>query len=236
MDEVARLLTLLALLGGAMTLLGGVCVWYLDETRRIRRTLTQALGATPQPMLVARGRGVGIGFDLSKNLVAVTWDRGGWRLNYRLDELIGVEMIVDRHVAARAFRGEPRRALDQLVDPEDLVRLRFVFDDPEHADFELDLWQPEDEGRRGRLYADEALREANRWMARMESLLRRPVATPAAVARAAATAAPPVQAAAPPPQPTPPEPAPQAQQPARQPVGPLFGDDAFEDDAEDAFR
>jgi len=231
MDEVARLLTLLALLGGAMTLLGGVCVWYLDEARRIRRTLTLALGATPQPMLVARGRGVGIGFDLSKNLVAVTWDRGGWRLNYRLDELIGVEMIVDRHVAARTFRGEPRRALDQLVDPEDLVRLRFVFDDPEHADFELDLWQPEDEGRRGRLHADEALREANRWMARMESLLRRPVAKPAAVARAAATAAPPVEAAAPPP-----EPSPKAQRPAQQPVGPLFGDDAFEDDAEDAFR
>ena len=31
MDEVARLLTLLALLGGAMTLLGGACVWFLDE-------------------------------------------------------------------------------------------------------------------------------------------------------------------------------------------------------------
>ncbi|WP_296598281.1 hypothetical protein [Phenylobacterium sp.] len=236
MDEVARLLTLLALLGGAMTLLGGVCVWHLDETRRIRRTLVQALGAEPQPMLVARGRGLGIGFDLARNLVVIAWDRGGWRLNYRLDELVGVELIVDRQVAARAFRGEPRRALDQLADPQERVRLRFVFDDPEHVDFEMDLWLPEDDGRRGRFYADEALREANRWMARMESLLRRPVNKPAAAAPVSASAPP---ASRPPtalaPEPEPASPAARAEPVRREPAGPLFGDDAFEDDEEDAF-
>lgn len=223
MDEVARLLTLLALLGGALTLLGGACVWFLDEGRRIRRTLGQALGATPQPMLIARGRGVGIGFDLTRNLLAVTWDRGGWQLTYRLDELTGVELILDRQVAARAFRGEPRRALDQLIDPEERVRLRFVFDDPAHPDFEMDLWIPGDEARRGRLDAGEALHEANRWMARMESLLRRPVAkpTPPAVQPAPTQQSPP---------------APRQQPPLQQPVGPLFGDEAFEDDAEDAIR
>jgi len=227
MDEVARLLTLLALLGGALTLLGGACVWYLDEGRRIRRTLTQALGAAPQPMLVARGRGVGIGFDLAKALVVVTWDRGGWQLSYRLDELIGVELIVDRQVAARAYRGEPRKALDQLAAPQERVRLRFVFDDPEHVDFHLDLWRPEDEGRRGRLEADEALHEANRWMARMESLLR----------RAAPKPSPPVVAAQPTPTPAAPPAPPPPARPRReappQPVGPLFGDEDFEDDLED---
>lgn len=231
MDEVARLLTLLALLGGAMTLLGGVCVWFMDETRRIRRTLTQALGAPPQPLLVARGRGVGIGFDLSRNLAVVTWDKGGWQLTYRIDELIGVELIVDRQVAARAFRGEPRRALDQMADPQELVRLRFVFDDPEHVDFEMDLWRPEDDGRRGRFYADEALREANRWMARMESLLRRPVAKPAATAAPVQPPTPPVARAEP--QPPPEAFPPQARRAPAQPVGPLFGDNAFDDDDEE---
>lgn len=229
MDEVARLLTLLALLGGAMTLLGGACVWFLDESRRIQRTLTQALGTTPQPMLVARGRGVGIGFDLARQLVVVTWDRGGWQLTYRLDELVGVELVVDRQVAARAFRGEPRRALDQLADPQERVRLRFVFDDPGHPDFEMDLWRPEDDGRRGRLYADEALREANRWMARMESILRRPITKPAPAAAAAPVAAPPPPA----PEPQPHDFPPQARPAARQPVGPLFGDEVFDDDEED---
>jgi len=211
MDEVARLLTLLALAGGALTLLGGAVVWFLDETRRLQRTLAEGLGVPPQPMLVARGRGAGIGFDLTRGLVAVAWDRGGWRLDYRVDELIGVELIVDRQVAARAFRGEARRPLDQLVDPAERVRLRFVFDDPGHPDFALDLWRPEDEGRRGRLDADEALSEANRWMARMESLLRRPVAKPAAAAVATRVAAPP-------------------------PAGPLFDDAEFEDDPEDAIN
>lgn len=215
MDEVARLMTLLALAGGALTLLGGACVWFLDEGRRIQRTLTQGLGAIPQPMLVARGRGVGIGFDLTKNLVVVTWDKGGWRLTYRLDELMGVELIVDRQVAARAFRGEPRRALDQLADPEARVRLRFVFDDPAHPDFEMDLWLPQDQGRHGRLDADEALQEANRWMARMESLLRRPITKPTTAPAATLIRV-------------------QAQPPA----GPLFDDgldeDLLEDDPEDA--
>ena len=214
MDEVARLLTLLALAGGALTLLGGAVVWFLDESRRIRRTLTEGLGAVPQPMLIARGRGTGIGFDLAAGRICAAWDRGAWRFDYRVDELTGVEVIVDRQVAARAFRGEARRPLDQLADPEALVRLRFVFDDPGHPDFELDLWRPEDEGSRGRLDADAALREANRWMARMEALLRRPVAR-----KPTSPAAPPV-----------------ATRVATPPPGPLFDDDTFEDDPEDAIN
>ncbi|MCW5760120.1 MAG: hypothetical protein KIS90_10170, partial [Phenylobacterium sp.] len=141
MDEAARLLTLLALAGGALTLVGAAFAWFLDETRRVRRTLAAGLnGAAPQPMLIARGRGAGIGFDLSAGTVGVAWDKGGWRLAYRLTELVGVELIVDRAVAARAFRGEARRALDQLAEPQERVRLRFVFDDPTHPDFALDLW------------------------------------------------------------------------------------------------
>jgi len=185
MDEAARLLTLLALLGGAIAVLGGVLAWFLDETRRLKRTLTQALGAEPNPLLVARGRGSAIGFNLASAEVAVAWDKGGWRLDYRLDELIGVELIVDRRVAARTFRGEARRPLDELAPPTELVRLRFVFDDAHHPDFELDLWKPEDETHRGRMTPDEALHEANRWIARIEALLRRPVAPKAAPAVAA---------------------------------------------------
>lgn len=210
MDEVARLLTLLALVGGALTLVGAAFAWFLNETRRIRRTLTAALGEEPQPLLVARGRGLGIGFNLTANLVAVTWDTGGWRLTYTVDELVGVELIVDRQVAARVFRGEPRRPLDQLAVPQERVRLRFIFDDTAHPDFELDVWLPEDDDRPGRMDAEAALHEANRWMARMESLLRRPVAA----------------------RPAPPA-APIAVRPVTQPVSqaaPLFDEAAFDDD------
>ncbi len=173
MDDVARLLTLLALVGGALTLLGGVFAWRLDEIRRIRRSLTLVLEADPQPLLTARGRGAGIGFNLGTGKLAVTSDQGVWCLVYGLDELMGVDLIVDRQVVARAFRSESRRPLDKLASAEERVRLRFVFDDPAHADFDIDLWRPEDDDLRGRLDAETALREANRWMARMEAILRR---------------------------------------------------------------
>lgn len=189
MDEVARLLALLALVGAALTLAGAAWVWLTDETRRMRRTLAKALGAAPQPILAVRGRGMGLGFDLAAGLIAVTWDRGGWSLTYRLEELIGAELVVDRQVVARAFRGEARRALDQLATPQERVRLRLLFDDPSHPDFQLDLWLAEDEGVRGRLDAEDALTEANRWMARLEALLRRTPSPRSRAAVAPATAA-----------------------------------------------
>lgn len=190
MDEIARLLTLLALGGGALTLVGGVFVWRLDETRRIRRSLTKVLGAEPQPMLMltARGRGVGIGFDLATEVVAVAWDCGAWCLIYRIDELMGVELIIDRQVAARAFRSEPRQPLDQLAEPEDGVRLRFIFDDAGYPDFDIDLWRTEDQDLPGRRSAEVALQEANRWMARMEAVLRRPTTARRALSAAPALA------------------------------------------------
>jgi hypothetical protein len=173
MDEVGRLLALVALAGLALTLLGGACAWWLDDVRRTRRTLKKMLRAEPQPALCVRGRGAGVGFDLSAGAVAVVWDAGAWALSYRLDELTGAELIVDDRIAARVHRGEARRALDDLAGAEWRVRLRLVFDDLAYPDFELDLWLAEDDGRRGRLSAGEALHEASRWMTRIEALLRR---------------------------------------------------------------
>lgn len=198
MDEVGRLVTLLVLVGAAFALAGGVCAWFLDERRRITRALAGALGVQPQPLLIARGRGAGVGFDLQGGQVVVAWDKGGWTLSYRLEELVGAELIVDRRVAARAFRGEPRRPLDELADPEERVRLRLVFDDAHHPDFELDVWRPEDAGRSGRLAPDEALAEANRWLARLEAVLRRPIAAKAAPAVAGPARPNPAPTAAPP--------------------------------------
>jgi hypothetical protein len=196
MTEVGRLLISLALAGAALTLLGGGVIWSLDETRRIRRSLTRVLGEAPHAIVVARGRGKGVGFNFTSNQVAVAWDAGAWCLIYRLDELIGAELAVDGQVLARVYRGEPRRALDLMRGADTQVRLRLIFDEPRNPDLILDLWLPEDETRKGSMNAAEAIQEANRWIARVESLLRRPVSPrPALVA-------------APPPQPQPARPAP----------------------------
>ena len=201
MDEVARLLLLLALAGGALTLAGGGAVWFLDETRRIRRSLKKVLGGAPHAALTAAGRGRGVGFNFTTNQMAVCWDAGAWCLIYRVDELVGAELIVDGRVVARSHRGEARRALDVLSGAQDSVRLRFIFDDVANPDFDLDLWLAEDEDREGALSSGEATQEANRWIARVEALLRRPPgrreasAAPVLVAAAVAPIAPAAAAA-----------------------------------------
>jgi len=189
MDDISRLAVLLLLAGVVVTLLAGFARWHMDEGRRVRRGLKAVLKGDVHGYLVARGRGRGVGFDFTSNAVAVVWDTGGWGLVYALDELMGCEAIVDRQVVGRVHRGEPRKALDAF-DAEERVTLRLIFDDPGHPDFALDLWLPEDAGRRDELPPGEAIAEANRWLARIESLLRRPLAARragAAVSQPAAT-------------------------------------------------
>lgn len=201
MNDLARLLLWIALAGTAVTLLGSAAIWFMDEERRIRRSLKRVLRTTPEAMVIARGRGRGAGFCFSSGSMAVAWDGGAWCLVYRIDELVGAELIVDGQVLARAFRGEPRKAMDQMVGAMEKVTLRLVFDDPRFTDFDLDLWLPGDETGRRPAPSAEAVGEGARWITRVEAILRR---APRAGARVAAPA----------PQPEPaPAPAPSAEQP-----------------------
>lgn len=173
MDEFARLLVMIALAGVGLTLLGGAAVWWSEESRQIRRGLKHVLGGKPEAMLTARGRGRGAGFNFATGRLAVAWDAGAWCLVYRLDEVVGAELIIDGQVAGRVYRGEARRAVDLFGGAEKLVRLRLIFDDPAHPDFDMDLWAEGDEARRKTVSAAEAVQEANRWLARVESILKR---------------------------------------------------------------
>ncbi|MDO8912827.1 MAG: hypothetical protein Q8N10_13865 [Phenylobacterium sp.] len=214
MNDVVRLLLMLALAGTAVTFAGSFAIWFFDEDRRIGRALKRVLKGEPEAMLVARGRGRGVGVNFATGLAAVAWDAGAWCLVYRIDELMGAELIIDDQVVARAHREEPRRALDQRVSHAARVTLRLIFDDPQHPDFELDLWLTGDESRRVAASPGAAVLEANRWLARAEAILRRPRAlNPSAAAAAAVTAPLPPPAA---PGPTPP-PTPQAELPLPQP-------------------
>jgi hypothetical protein len=175
MSELVRLSLLLALAGAGLTALMALAVWSLNETRRIRRALTRVLGAPPEAILIAHGEGRGAGFAFQTGSIAVTWNAGAWCLVYGLDELAGAELLVDHAVAARAFRGEPRRPLERLAPDAESASLRLVFDDPAYPDFEIRIW-PAPARRRGPASAREAIAEANRWLARVEAILRRPTA------------------------------------------------------------
>lgn len=217
MSELARLLLFVAIAGTAVTFLGSLAIWYGDEDRRIRRALRHVLKSDPEGLVVARGRGRGAGFSFATNLLAVAWDRGAWCLVYRLDEMMGAELLVDGQVMGRVFRGEGRRAIDHVAPQAERVTLRLIFDDPRHPDFTLDLWAPGDEQRRETASPTELVQEANRWLARCEAIVRRPL--PPRPERAPAPAAAPVVAARP-------APAPVAAPP------PAIDDD-FEDDFDD---
>lgn len=207
MDDFGRLLLSLALAGAALTLAGGGVIWSMDESRRIRRSLTRLLGEAPHALLIAGGRGKGVGFNFTTNRMAVAWDAGAWCLVYRIEELIGAELAVDGQVLARAHRGEQRRALDRITGADTQVTLRLVFDDARYPDFVMDLWLPEDETRKRAMTAAEAVQEANRWIARVEALLRKPlprreapvVAAPPAPPAPPQSPSPPPRAAEPPP-------------------------------------
>ncbi|HWA60596.1 MAG TPA: hypothetical protein VG939_04440 [Caulobacteraceae bacterium] len=189
MTGLLRLLLLLVLAGAALTALVSLAMWLMNEERRLRRAITRVLGAAPDALLVAHGRGRAAGISVGAGGLAVAWDTGGWCLVYPLEALIGVELVVDGHVVARAFRDEPRRPLERLPKDAETVALRLVFDDAHHPDFILDLWPPEHAHAAARPHpasAGAAITEANRWVARCEAVMRR-----AAPVRTAVSAAPP---------------------------------------------
>jgi hypothetical protein len=175
MDDSVRLLFTVGAAGAALAGLGRAVVWFLDETRRIRRSLRKVLGGEPHALIVARGRGKGVGFDFAAHRLAVTWDGGAWCLVYAVEELVGTELVLDGQVSGRVHRGEPRRPLDTLSGGERSVRLRLLFSDPAYPDFDLDLWLAADARTRGALSSGEAVEEANRWLARTEAVFRRPL-------------------------------------------------------------
>jgi hypothetical protein len=170
MPEAVRLLLTLALAGAAVTFAGSGAAWFRNDQRRIRRALKRVLKAEPQNLMVGHGRGVG--FDLEKGAIGVAWDAGEWCLIYRVGELLGAELIIDGQVAARVYRDEPRRALDQVGAEAARVTLRLVFDDPRHPDFTIDLWVFDPRARHQPPPA-ETVKMANRWISGLESLLRR---------------------------------------------------------------
>ena len=227
MIEFLRLSLLLVLAGSALTALAALFAWYAEEHRRLGRAFRRVLGAAPDAELVAHGQGRAAAFTLAGGAFAVAWDAGAWCLVYRLDELVGAELTIDGQVAARAFRGEPRRPLDHRPKDAQAVGLRLIFDDPHHPDFDLPLWPPSHHHRQGPDNAGQVIQEANRWLARVEAVLRR-----AAIPQAQVRTPEPAEIAAPQqplPAPAPPPPAPSDEVPPWEDEPEDFEDDDLEE-------
>ena len=200
MHDVARLILTLALAGTLVTFLGSLILWATNEERRIGAALRRVLGGPSEATLLARGRGRGAGLSVTTGLFATAWDKGDWCMVYRLEEVTGAELLIDGEVAARVFRGEPRKALDRVPATAREVTLRLVFDDPRYPDFDLQLWASGDETRRDAPTASSCAQSANQWLARVEAIVRRPRTAPV-VSASPPPPAPKVAKRAPPPPP-----------------------------------
>jgi hypothetical protein len=173
MNDLIRILLLLGIAGAAMTLVGSGAAWWLAEDRRLTRLIRRVLGGTPDAQIIAKGRNAAVAVRLDPAQVLVLRQGGAKALLYGLGHLVGAELDVDGTVVARAYRGEPRKALDQVATEARQVTLRLIFDDPRNPDFELELWAKGDELRRDASTPAAEIREARRWLSRVEAILRR---------------------------------------------------------------
>ncbi len=221
MTETLRLVVLLVLAGIAITIAAAGFAWWGDAEKRLARLIRKVLGGRADAQIISAGRNAAIGVSFAAEQAVVLWDGGASALLYPLDALEGGELLIDDVVAARAWRGEPRRALDAIAKDARQVTLRLVFDNPRDPEFILDLWLPEDARRRGDRGPAAAITEARTWLARIEALLRRPRAALAPDVEIARPAAPPVA----PPAARAAPPAPEPELPLAPPHDPDFDDE-----------
>jgi hypothetical protein len=169
-----RLILLLAIAGAALAGIGAMLAQALDPQRRILRYLRQALGAEPQGALVDRSQGRGMAFNIEAAKVSVLWDGGRRGLIYRLEQLVGGEMMVDHRVIASVYRDAPPKRLEDIPASAHKISLRLVFDAPSDPEFELELW-PARHGRNPQYRSPaEATQAGRKWLASLEAILRKP--------------------------------------------------------------
>ena len=146
---------------------------YNEDGRLILRGLRNVLEGKVQAHLIDIGRRRGMGFDFASMMMAVTWDGGEWCLVYRIDELLGMELIVDEWVIGWAFAREPLSRAQARAVAKEHVCLRLSFADARYADFALELWSADRADRSTAPSAREAIELGNRWLVDMYRLLNR---------------------------------------------------------------
>jgi hypothetical protein len=150
---------------------GSVASAYNEKGRQILRGLRNVLQGELEAYLIDYGHGRGIGFNFAAMTMAVAWRAGEWCLVYRLEELLGVELIVDDWATGWAFAKDHLKTADPLAGAKERIGLRLVFADPQYADFELELWSAELAGDSTAPDAAEAIELGDRWLAELHRLL-----------------------------------------------------------------
>ena len=176
--------------------------WWREPSRRAARTAATRLGGQADVVFTAPLRGQGVGLRVKPPGVAVVRRAGDPGLVFGFEDVIGIELIFDGEVRARAFRGEPRRPLDIVRPSASQISVRLVFDDVRYPDFELELIRPDD----GPVDPATSIEAARKLFSHIEAILRQPPAVAGSRSPDAGQPPPPPQASVPPrPPPIPPD-------------------------------
>jgi hypothetical protein len=174
MNDAMRLAVLLVIAALALTAVGALIARWLDPARRLTRYLRMALDAQPEGVMMDRGGGRAMAFNLRTGKMAVLWDKGRKGFVYKLEQLVGAEMMVDNIVLARCFRDRPPMPLDEIPLAAHRGVMRVVFDNPHEPEYELEIWPAMNgRGHEHRSPAD-AVQAGRKWLTRLEAIQRRP--------------------------------------------------------------
>ncbi|MFN3229451.1 MAG: hypothetical protein ACK41P_06330 [Asticcacaulis sp.] len=174
MDQLARTLIWFALAAALFTVIAKGLGWWLEDTRRMRRTLAKALGKLPDAEVMDFTHGKAAALDFTRGDLAVLWDRSGNGLVFGFDEIEGAELIIDGKVVGRSQRGENRRVLDETFSGASRVVLRLMFDDVRYPELELEVFGPDLVHRQPGASADAAVKLGRKWLSHIDAVIRRP--------------------------------------------------------------
>jgi len=121
MNDALRLVLLLIIAALALTAVGALIARSLDPARRLTRYLHMALGAEPEGVMMDRGGGRAMAFNLDAGKIAVLWDKGRKGLVYSLSQLVGAEMMVDNLVLNALRHGRSPVTVRGWAEGDDVV-------------------------------------------------------------------------------------------------------------------
>jgi len=181
MEETFRIILWFAFAALILTLVTSAGLWWFENTRRLTRGLTTALGKTPDALVYDTRGGKAAGLEFTHGDLAVLWDLGRHGLVFTFDEIEGAEMIVDERVVARTQKGEPRRVLEETYPNASRVVLRLIFADVETPEFEVTLFGDLTTHPVHPKTASEAVQLGRKWLSHIDAVVRRAPASAAPV-------------------------------------------------------
>lgn len=173
MEQAARVILWFVFTAIGLTLLTSGVMWWFENTRRLARGITGALGKPADALVYDVRATKAAGLDFTHGDLAIIWNLGRNGLVFAFDEIEGAELIVDERVVARTQKGETRRVLEETYPNAARVVLRLIFNDVETPEFEVTLYGELTTSPVHPKTASEAVQLGRKWLSHIDAVIKR---------------------------------------------------------------